>query len=199
LKSKYILAALVLCFFAGSFPIHAADDEEYVPTYVLGNQLLIINGGLFLPLFFQELGGTIHDTNLSLGGVGSIQWAAHLSNNMTLGLEGGGMFAFSPNNRSLFMLPITARYAYSLKAYPFEFPLSISGGINFTRLGHSFQILPIVKPGVSAYWNYSSEWAFGINFFYWWVPNVYTGPNPPKEESRLGNFLEISLSAMYHF
>jgi len=177
LKSKYILAALVLCFLAGSFPIHAEEDEEYVPTYDLGNQLLIINGGLFLPLFFQELGGTIHDTNLSLGGVGSIQWAAHLNNTKTLGLEGGGMFAFSPNNRSL----------------------SISAGINFTRLGSSFQILPIVKPGVSAYWNYSSEWAFGVNFFYWWIPNIYTGPNPPKEQSRLGNFLEISLSAMYHF
>ena len=197
MKRKIILAALAVCLLVSVSPLQAED--EYVPTYTLGNQLLIINGGLFIPLFYQALSGKTFDSNLSLGGVGSIQWAAHLNNNMTLGLEGGGMFAFSPNDRSLFMLPVTVRYAYILKAYPFEFPLSVSSGINFTRLGHSFQILPIVKPGISGYWNYSPEWAFGLNCFYWWVPNLYNGPEPPKSQSRLGNFLEVSLSAMYHF
>lgn len=202
LKARTIfIFSLVLSMLFFSPSLHSQEEEPtpYVPTYVLGNQLLIINAGLFVPLFFQSLGGEIDNTNLSLGGVGSIQWSTYLNNEMTLGIEGGGMFAFSPNGRSLFMLPVTARYAYILRSYPFEFPLSISAGINFTRLSSMFQILPIVKPGVSVYWNYSLEWAFGINFFYWWTPNIYPGPEPPKNHSRFGNFLEISLSALYHF
>jgi hypothetical protein len=201
LKARIILPCLlVLSLFSFSPSLQGQEEiTPYVPTYVLGNQILIINAGLFVPLFFQSLGGEIDNTNLSLGGVGSIQWSTYLNNEMTLGIEGGGMFSFSPNGRTLYMLPVTARYAYILRAYPFEFPLSISAGINFTRLSSMFQILPIVKPGVSAYWNYSLEWAFGVNFFYWWTPNLYQGPEPPKSQSRFGNFLEISLSALYHF
>ncbi|GAB4222314.1 MAG: hypothetical protein Kow009_14070 [Spirochaetales bacterium] len=201
LKTRTLCSFLLLFLIFLPLTLYGQEDETtpYVPTYVLGNQMLIINAGLFVPLFFQSLGGEIDNTNLSLGGVGSIQWSTYLNNQMTLGVEGGGMFAFSPNGRTLFMLPVTARYAYLLRAYPFEFPLSISAGINFTRLSSMFKILPIVKPGVSVYWNYSLEWAFGVNFFYWWTPNLYLGPEPPKSESRFGNFLEISLSALYHF
>ncbi len=198
---RIFYAFCIFFLFVTSLTFLTAQEETtpYVPTYVMGNQMLIINAGLFIPLFFQSLGGEIDNTNLSLGGVGSLQWSTYLNNNMTLGIEGGGMFAFSPNDRTLFMLPVTARYAYILRAYPFEFPLSISAGVNFTRLSSMFKILPIVKPGVSAYWNYSPEWAFGVNFFYWWTANLYIGPEPPKNHSRFGNFLEISLSALYHF
>ncbi|MFQ3620638.1 MAG: hypothetical protein SNJ78_06810 [Spirochaetales bacterium] len=202
-RTKIVYALLFLLLFLFLFPASVFSQEEefspFVPTYILGNQVIIINAGLFVPLFFQSLSGNIEGTNLSLGGVGSIQWSTYLNNEMTLGIEGGGMFAFSPNGRTLFMLPVTARYAYILRAYPFEFPLSLAAGINFTRLSSMFQILPIVKPGVSVYWNYSLEWAFGVNFFYWWSPNLYQGPEPPQRQSRFGNFLEISLSALYHF
>ena len=202
-KSGYCLALLIcLYFFVGRPPISAQESneaEKYVPTYTLGNQVLMINGGFFVPLFFQSLSGGIDNTNLSVGGAGSIQWGAYLNNEMTLGLEGGGMFSFSPNGRTLFMLPVTVRYAYILQFYPWEFPLSLSAGFNFTRLDTQFKILPILKPGVSIYWNYSLDWAFGVNFFYWWSPNIYQGPEPPSSHSRIGNFLEITLSALYHF
>jgi hypothetical protein len=202
-KSEFLLAiALCVYFFAGKPPLSAQESDEqdrYVPTYTLGNQMLMINGGFFIPLFFQSLSGEINSTNLTLGGVGSIQWSAYLNNEMTLGVEGGGMFSFSPNGRTLFMLPVTLRYSYILQSYPFEFPLSLAAGFNFTRLDRQFNILPIVKPGVSVYWNYSLDWAFGVNFIYWWSPNIYQGPEPPKNNSRFGNFLEITLSALYHF
>ena len=195
----------LLILFAAAILLAAAPGEASAqaslsaPTYILGNQALIISAGMFVPLFFQSPTGSLAGTNLSLGGVGSLQWAAYLNGNMTLGLEGGGMFAFSPNNRSLFMLPVTARYMYILRFYPFEVPLSISAGVNFTRLAEQFQILPILKPGASFFWNYDYEWAFGLNCIWWWTPNVYFGPTPSSSQTRFGNFLEITLSAMYHF
>jgi hypothetical protein len=195
--SRYAVS-LALALLAAPMAV-SAQARLSAPNYALGNQALIISAGLFTPLFFQSPEGSFSGTNLSLGGVGSLQWAAYLNNNMTIGLEGGGMFAFSPNSRALFMLPITARYMYIFRFYPFEVPLSISAGINFTRLADHFQILPIMKPGASFFWNYDYEWAFGLNLIWWWSPNVYFGPTPSSSQTRFGNFLEITLSAMYHF
>jgi hypothetical protein len=118
---------------------------------------------------------------------------------MSIGGEGGGMFAFTPNDNNLFMLPVTIRYSYFLRKYPFDFPLTIAAGANFVRLNSDFRILPIVKPGISGFWNYSTSWAFGVNVVYWWTPDIYMGPEPPHEQSRIGHFLEFSLSARYHF
>ncbi|MCL1818743.1 MAG: hypothetical protein FWG35_07415, partial [Spirochaetaceae bacterium] len=120
---KLLCAACVLAMFFPAFPLAAQeDDDDYIPTYILGDQMLMMNAGLFLPLFFQDLSGTTHSTRLSLGGVGSIQYSTYLNNNMTLGFEGGGMFAFTPNDNNLFMVPVTVRYSYILRAYPFDFP-----------------------------------------------------------------------------
>jgi hypothetical protein len=172
-------------------------EEEFVPTYTLGDQTLAINMGLFIPLFFAGGPDGVARTNLTLGGVGSLQWNSYLNNNMTLGGELAGTFSFSPNRRALFMVPITLRYAYILRAYPFEFPLHIGAGINFTRLEEQGKIDPIVKPGASFVWNMNPDWAFGLNLTYWWVPQWYSGDL--SDESRYGNFLETTLSAVYHF
>jgi hypothetical protein len=198
---KFLLVLCVFCAFLAPFPLAAQEDDEetYVPVYVLGDQMLMINGGLFVPLFNQTLTGDIHSTHLTLGGVGSIQWSAYLNNNMSIGGEGGGMFAFTPNDNNLFMLPVTLRFSYFLRKYPFDFPLSLAAGVNFVRLNSVFRILPILKPGISGYWNYNTSWAFGLNVVYWWTPDIYMGPEPPHEQSRLGNFIEFSLSARYSF
>lgn len=174
-------------------------EEDFVQTYDLGDQLMTINMGLFWPWFFGGSDDGLQPTNLSLGGVGSLRWSAYLSNNWSVGAEGGGSFSFSPNGRALYLLPITARGTYYLRSYPWEFPLSLQAGISFSRLEEQLKIDPILKPGASVYWNYNAQWAFGLNAVYWWIPQVYSGPEPPSSDTRFGNFLEISLSALYHF
>jgi hypothetical protein len=172
-------------------------EEEFVPTYSLGDQTLGINMGLFIPLFFVGGPDGVQDANLTLGGVGSLQWNSYLNNNMTLGGELAGNFSFTPNRRALFLVPLTVRYAYILRAYPFEFPLYVGAGVNFARLEEQLKIDPIVKPGASVVWNMNPDWAFGLNVVYWWIPQWYSG-NLSKD-SRYGNFLETTLSAIYHF
>ncbi|MFP4330467.1 MAG: TP0733 family outer membrane beta-barrel protein [Alkalispirochaetaceae bacterium] len=177
----------------------AGEPDRFVPTYALGDQLLAINLGMFIPLFFYGGPSGLEDTQLTLGGTGSIHWSSFLNNNMAVGIEGGGMFALTPNRRTLFMLPLMARYTYFLRAFPWEFPIHIAGGVNFSRLEENFKVDPIVKPGFSVLWNYNAEWAFGANFSYWWVPQIYRGPDPPSDQSRYGNFMDVTLSAVYHF
>jgi hypothetical protein len=175
-------------------------EERVLELYDLGDKMLSINLGLLIPLFFQAANGSIAGTNLSLGGSGSIRFESFLSSNVTLGGELGGSLSFSPNGRTLIMVPLTARVSYILRRYPFEFPLSFGAGINLTKLDDAFHIDPILKPAVSFYWNYNAEWAFGINLAYSWIPQIYSGGGlVPAEHTRFGNFLDVTLSALYHF
>jgi hypothetical protein len=49
-----------------------------------------------------------------------------------------------------------------------------------------------VKPGVSAFWRFNPDWSFGLNAAWWWVPQW-------AARTVHGNFLELSVSARYHF
>lgn len=174
-------------------------EGDFVPTYTLGDQILSLNVGMLFPLFYTGGPDGRQDANLTLGGTGHLSWSSFLNNNLAVGGEFGGMFAFTPNRNTLFMIPLAARISYFLRAYPFEFPLTLAAGVNFSRFRDSFKTDPIVIPGAGFYWNYSTEWAFGLDLRYWWVPQIYRGPDPPAEDTRFGNFLGTTLSVLYRF
>jgi len=173
--------------------------ERFEPTYSLGDQMLSLNLGTIFPLFYTGGPDGMEDANLTVGGTGHLQWSAFVNNNLAVGGEFGGMFAFTPNQNTLFMIPLAARLTYFLRAYPFEFPLSLAAGVNFSRFEENFKTDPILIPGAGVYWNYNTEWAFGLDLRWWWVPQIYTGPTPPSEDTRFGNFLASTLSVMYRF
>lgn len=176
------------------------DEELFVPVYSLGDQTLRINLGTFLPLFFFGGPDGPESANLTLGGAGSLVWESYLSGNTTVGVEVGGSFSFTPNFRTLFMLPVAARGSYIFNFYPFEVPVTLAAGVNFSRISDISKIDPFVKAGGSFLWNYSSQWAFGGNLFYWFVPQIYSATSPAgADATRYGNFLEFTLSALYHF
>ena len=175
------------------------NPTKQVATYSLGDQMLSLNLGLFVPLFFYGGSAGVTGTNLSLGGTGSIMWSSFLDNNWALGFDIGGAFAFSPNARALFLVSITPRISYVFHNYPFDIPIFLEAGIDFARLQESFKTDPVIKPGASFLWNYNNNWAFGLNAVYWWIPQVYTGAVVNSTETRYGNFLDITLSALYHF
>jgi hypothetical protein len=202
LNCKKILFSFFIFIF---LIVYTYSQEEEIPdrssySYDIGDNMFTIKAGLFFPLFFMSPEFNTASTNLSLGGVGSLEWGTFISNNISLGVEFGGMFAFSPNDRIFYMLPLTLKGAYYFRIYPFEFLLHTGAGISFNTVGDAFHIDIILKPGITALWNFNEEWAFGLNFIYWWVPQLYTGGGDvPKEHTRFGNFLETSLSALFRF
>lgn len=176
------------------------EEEDFEPTYTLGDQILSINLGIFAPLFYTGSDEGAQPANLSVGGVGSIAWASYLNNTMTVGAEMSGSFSFTPNLNTLFLLHFAGTYTYTIRRYPFEFPLHMAVGMNIARLQESTKIDPVVKPGASFYWAYNTQWSFGLNLKYWWIPQIYSSRSDvPQSDTRFGNFLEISLSALYHF
>jgi len=178
--------------------------KSKIDYHLLGDQVFGINAGLFVPLFFNNPSldwgdsDAFKSTNLSLGGFGSLYYGAYLNNNVQLGMEIGAIFSGSPNKHNFYMVPITFRgtYEFQLKGNLFTVPLYLGAGINMTSYQSSFNVELILKPGAGFYWNFNSNWSFGTNMTYWWVPQIY--PNESRY-NRIGNFMDVSLTAMYHF
>ena len=197
---KQVMACILMLVATTALAQQNANDEIFVPTYSLGDQTLSINLGLFIPLFFAGGPDGTANTNLTLGAAGSIAWGSYITNELKLGAEVGGSFSFTPNRRVLFLVPITANASYIFQAYPFDLPVSLGVGMSFARIDDLLKIDPFVRPGVGFYWNYSSQWAFGGDLRYWFTPQIYTDRSPAgSEETRIGNFLELTLSALYRF
>ena len=157
-----------------------------------------INAGLFIPLFLLPTGTVLlagSPPHLSLGGVGSISWAAYVAPQIRIGAEIGGSFTFSPNMNALLMLPIMAKASYVFTAYPFEIPVTLGVGMNIISYvdQHYFDFL--LRPGVAFYYIFNSSWSFGLNLNYW----IDMQFSSTAGQSRTGNFLETSLSALYHY
>ena len=178
-----------------------AQEAEQVDIYGLGDQTFSISAGTILPLFIHGVDGVFSPgfQKLSLGAAGSLRWGTFLTNELTLGIDLGGMFSFTLLDRTLVMLPVTGVVSYAIRLYPFEILLHGGVGINFTKLESDLYAGPVLKPGVSFLWNYNGEWSFGLQTEYWWVPEFYFGNTVPANHSSFANFLGITLTTLYHF
>lgn len=182
-------------------PVTAEEDTVNTELYALGDQTFAINAGVLFPLFFKTIssGETAPNTNLSIGLGGSLEWNAFLANNFSLGIEMGALFSFSPNSRTLIMVPITVKPSYWLHYYPLSIALSLSPGLNLCKLEDDYYIGPMVAPSVSGFWNYTSEWSFGADLKYLFIPQIYLENGSITDQSMFGNFLSLTLTAQYHF
>ena len=204
MNKNFIFILILFILIPSAIAFSQEDDNEseeyYEAVYGLGDQTFTITAGLFHPLFYSTPDFEFVDDNLTMGGVGSLQWNAYINSSWTLGGEFGGMFAFTPNDRILYMMPLTFKVTKYFRKYPFEFPIFLGGGISFNSLADAFHLDPILKPGAGVYWNMNEEWVFGFNLVYWWVPQIYTGNGKvPASNTRFGHFLETSLSTMFRF
>jgi len=205
-KKKLLVSALILIMISMA-PLYSQDSENEDPEplkvdlYTLGDQSFSINAGLFFPLFFLDLtpesgSSAVAKTNLTLGGTGSLIYEAYLNNNLKIGAEVGGMFSWSPNKNPFFMVPITARFGYEFHFGQFSMPVYMGAGINIITYDDNTNVQFLMKPGISLYWNYNSSWAFGGNLVYWFSPEIVPDNS---EHDRIGNFLDFTISAQYHF
>jgi hypothetical protein len=193
-------AAIVLLVLACvAAPAVAADNQApAVSQYALGDQTMSISAGLFVPLFLLPSGVILlagSPPQLSLGAVGSLSWAAYITPDIRLGIDVAGNFTLSPNSNVLLMLPFVAKGAYIFSFYPFEVPISLGIGMNIVKYTTLSTIDLLLRPGAAFYWIFNSSWSFGVNANYWFDMQFNSTPS----NSRYGNFLEFSLSALYHF
>jgi len=174
---------------------NAGKEEAPAPLYAPGDQAISIRLGVFWPLFYLSFTPAVTATNLTLGGGGALQWGAYLTESITLSGELGGNFAYSPNWNILLQLPMLAKVEKIFTFYPFEIPISLAAGVSFVKYEDLWAVDMTVKPGIAFFWIYNSSWSFGVNAEYW----MNTQISGTADQSRVGNFLSVFLSALYRF
>jgi hypothetical protein len=208
---------LALLLFTTVFPVSAQeggeDDTTRIPIesdwnasrfnlYSPGDKTFTIAIGALFPVLFLNNSGESYATsypvgNINIGGTGSLAFNYFLSSHLFLGGEIQGMFASTLGGNMLYIVPMGVRIGYQFIAGSFEFPLSFMVGIapqSYSSNARYFGLF--LKPQGSVFWRFNSEWSFGLNAGWWFVPQW---PVTGSEYSRYGNFLELTLAARYHF
>ena len=178
-------------------PIESDWIDYDFALYSRGDKTFIITLGFLLPTYF---GGSVENNQhgLSLGGTGSLAFNYFLSSHFYFGGELGGMFAGTRGKNNLFIIPFGVRFGYQFVFRRFEFPFTIMiGGAPQKKLEETYFGL-IIRPGASVFWRFNPDWSFGINSFWWFVPQ-WPKLQDGKRYNVYGNFIELTLSARYHF
>jgi hypothetical protein len=111
-----------------------------------------------------------------------------------MGGELSGSFSGTRGGNMLFMVPFGVRLGYQFLFRRFEFPVSVMfGGASQMYLEKGYFGI-ILKGSASAFWRFSSDWSFGLNGAWWYVPQW-----PNNGQNSYGNFIELTMSARYHF
>ena len=171
-----------------------SDFEDYSPgLYTRGDKTFTITVGMALPTYFGGIEDNKHGVN-SVGGTGSLAFCYFLNSNIFLGGEISGMFVGTRGGNMLYLIPMGIRFGYQFVFRRFEFPLTLMvGGAPQLYLEENYFGL-FIKAGASMFWRFNPDWSFGLNALWWFVPQWQK-----SNDNVYGNFLELTLSARYHF
>ncbi|MDR3302867.1 MAG: hypothetical protein LBS86_00460 [Treponema sp.] len=202
-------AFVALCVLVASAVMAQEDDDEepigeapiesdwsfLQAAYAHGDQTFTISAGVLFPTLFTGKSGVLTN-NVHLGGTGSLAYAYFLTPHWYLGAELGFMFASTLAEKFLYIIPFGLRVGFQFVLGRFEFPIGIMvGGAPQKYLNEKEFFGFIAKGSASVFFRITPNWSFGLNGVWWWVPE-WT-PQPAK--NAYGNFLELTLSARYHF
>ncbi|MDR0876746.1 MAG: hypothetical protein LBN21_01730 [Treponema sp.] len=173
-----------------------SDWGDYMPAlYSAGDQTFTISLGVIFPTIFTDKSGLITHNITPVGGTGFLGYSYFLDSHFSLGGEIGGMFIATLAKNTLFIIPIGLKVGYQFILGRFELPLGITIGFAPQRYLEKGYFGFFLKPIVGGFFRFNPDWSFGINTAWWWVPQW------PKESEKYinGNFIDITLSARYHF
>ena len=188
------------------------DDDEIIPIetdwsrtalYTRGDQIFCINLGLVLPLFYAEQKDGYMDSQMNLGGMGSLAYNYFLGPHFYLGGELCGMFASTVGENMYYIVPMGFRAGYQFILKRFEFPLSVLIGFAPQSYNQRSYFGFFAKPAAGVFFRYNAEWSFGLNTSFWWVPQWTKKTreliNHDSKVNIHGFFWEISAGVRYHF
>jgi len=210
--SRTMLVLALPLFFIGIIGAqeNTPDENPLIPQNRLnqryrGDQSFSISAGTIIPLFTVLLhdidisdkkAGTTK-TQLSVGGSGYLTYNIYPFSDIKLGLQLGGVFEWDINRNLLYMVPLVLEGSYEFRPLGrMTIPIHLGIGINMVSWKEEFEVDFLLKPGFGVYFDWSVEWSFGIDFYYWFVPQL---SSKNKKYDSIANLMDITLSAEYHF
>ncbi len=182
------------------------DPNQIIAPRILGNQIFQIDLGLLVPLFSYSTTPGLSESEsfkpgagLNVGGSGALRWSAFLDNTFAIGLDLSGRLAAGPNEGVFGSVLVGPRLSSFFRIDNFQIPVSISPGLSILAYKELSYVGFGLRTEAGFFIDATSNWSFGLNLAYTWLPEVYADANPIFSQSRVGNLLEITLSALYSF
>jgi len=206
--SKTLLIIPLSLLFIGM--IDAQEEDPFTPQNSVnqrfrGDQSFSISAGTIIPLFtvllhdidISEKKAGVTKTQLSVGGVGYLTYGIYIFPDIKLSLQLGGSFEWDINRNLLYMVPLVLRGSYEFHPMGrMTIPLHLGLGINMITWKEEFEVDFLLKPGFGVYFDWNVEWSFGVDFYYWFVPQL---SSKYEQYNSIANSLDITLVAEYHF
>lgn len=185
-----------------SAPIDSRWDGSALEVFAKGDAVFNINLGVMFPVAFSV--GSVSQYDPPIGGTGALSGSYFLSSRVFVGGGVQGMFTPTIGEHMLYIVPMGAHIGYMWTAGRFEFPLSLMAGWAWQMYLDHLYFGFFAKPQVSAMFRAFSDWSFGLTAAWWFVPQWGTRKTDDTGETvkgrdGAGNFLELTLTAQYHF
>ena len=175
-------------------PERPESDITYEPIRK-GDQMISFSLGIGKPLFNFAPGGIVTETNMKLGGTGSVGYSYFINGKVALGAELSFCFNQTIGENLLFYLPITFKATYEFIYKRIHMPVALGAGFAFQTYNHVNYFGPILKPEAGVYYQFNHEWSFGFLTAWSLIPEWYTD----SSNNRTGNFLDVKAGLRYHF
>jgi hypothetical protein len=179
----------------GKFPIISEWEGPMPELYSQGDKTFTITAGVVFPTVFIEQGKLMKSNLAPVGGTLCLSFANFLNSHIFLGGELSGLFNNTLAKTTLFIVPIGFLAGYQFIVWKFEIPLSAAIGISPTRWRDKGYFGMYMKGGASLFYRFSPDWSFGLNTRWSWYPQWVKDPTKNVD----GNFVDLTLSARYHF
>ena len=184
----------------GEIPGDESGWDYEASRYAAGNMTFSMTLGVIFPVVFAGEGLSNEDQKIGLstvGGSGTLAFNFFISPHIFVGAELSGMFNSTRGGNTLFIVPFGLRIGYQFIIGRFEFPISLMAGAAQQIYTDKRYFGFILKPGASIFWRFNPDWSFGLNSVWYFVPQWR--PKDDYEQKVNGNFVELTLSARYHF
>ena len=224
---KRILTTLAVCMIAFSFAVAQAtlpktqyiqntsdsenSDDEYEEDeegdiifdygmHLPGDQFIRLSLGTSYPLNFPNPSTVIKgDSQLKIGGQGSIGYHSFITSKFALGVDLGFGFNITIGSHSFNTVPITLIGTYEPTVGKFSFPLALGIGAAWESYngknyfpGFTFQ----ARGG--AHYRITENWSLGLETAYRFLPQ-FNSWHHSGEENKYGHFWTLDLCARYLF
>lgn len=164
------------------------------PSYAKGDQMFSIGLGPIFPALFRGNSGKMPN-KAKIGGTGFIAYDYFFTSHFALGAEVNGSFNATIGENMVYIIPIGVRLTYQLAFHPIEIPLTMMVGFAPQKYLDQNYLGLVVKPSLGVYWRFNSDWSFGVNGAWWWLPEWTKNAS----ENVNANFATLTIAARYHF
>jgi len=176
----------------GASPLASSNFSSFEK----GDGILSLSLGTVVPLgFYNPTTPGFEDANSLPGFAFALSYAGFLNESWALAGDLSGGYVSTVNDDRLFIAPLSLRMIRVFSIDSFIIAPTAGLGIAISALGDNKHVDGLLKAGSSFYWKASSDMSYALNIFGNIIPQIMI--NFP-ENTRIGFFMEATLSVAYH-